>query len=92
MSTALIWIDNEILEIVHNSNDSNVHPGDESDNEINYADPVPFTLEMQKIIKSMHIYLDVHSSREMNKTMGNLEQFVDNMVLKKCLIRCLTCC
>ena len=37
------------------------------------------------MIKSMRSYLDAHSNGEMNKTMDDLEQFVDNMVLKKTL-------
>ena len=37
------------------------------------------------MIKSMRGYLDAHSNGEMNKTMDGLEQFVDNMVLKKTL-------
>ena len=37
------------------------------------------------MIKSMRSYLDAHSNGEMNKTMDDLEQFVDNIVLKKTL-------
>ena len=33
----------------------------------------------------MRSYLDAHSNGEMNKTMDDLEQFVDNIVLKKTL-------
>ena len=58
---------------------------DESDIGINDADPVPSTTEMQKMIKSMRMYLDAYSNGEMNKTMDSLDQFVDNRVLKKAL-------
>ena len=37
------------------------------------------------MIKNMRSYLDAHQNGEMNKTMDDLEQFVENIVLKKTL-------
>lgn len=41
--------------------------------------------EIQNKIKSIHCYLDVHSNGEMNESMDDLKQFVDNMVMRKTL-------
>lgn len=50
-----------------------------SDNGINNLLLDLSTSEMWKIIKNKHRYLVVHSNEEMNKTIGDLEQFVDKM-------------
>jgi len=74
----------EIMEIVQNQNDSTyVDSDNESENGISDAVPVPSTSEMRKIIKSMRRYLNAQSNGEMDKTMDDLEQFVDNVVLKR---------
>lgn len=82
--TAPIMTEKEIVEIVQNPNDSTyVDSDDESENGISDAVPVPSTSEMRKIIKSMRSYLNAQSNGEMDKMMDNLEQFVDNLVLKR---------
>lgn len=82
--TAPIMTQKEIVEIVQNPNDSTyVDSDDESENGISDAVPVPSTSEMRKIIKSMRSYLNAQSNGEMDKTMDDLEQFVDNVVLKR---------
>ena len=45
--------------------------------------PVPTISEMWKCIISMRRYLDVHSKGEMNQTMDDIEQYVDNMMINK---------
>ncbi|GFV15647.1 uncharacterized protein TNCV_3059921 [Trichonephila clavipes] len=39
--------------------------------------------EMKNIMKCMRSYLDAHSTGEMNNKINDIEQFVDNIVLKK---------
>lgn len=64
----------DILEIVQSSKYSiHVDSDDELDNEINIAVPVPTTLKMRNIMKSMRSYLDEHSNGEMNNTMTDIE-------------------
>ncbi|GFW91606.1 hypothetical protein TNCV_4500251 [Trichonephila clavipes] len=50
---------------------------------MNYAAPVPTSSEMKNSMKSMCNYLDAHSDGEMNNKMDDIEQFVDNLMLKK---------
>ena len=78
-----ISTDNDILELAQTSKDdpSGEDSDDDRDNEIDF--PVPTTSEMRKCIISMHRYLDVHSKGEMNQTMDDIEQYVDNMMINK---------
>ena len=72
--------DKDILEIVQSSKyPINVDSDDELDNEINIVVPVPNTSEMRNIMKIKRTYLDAHSNGEMNNTMGDIEQFIDNL-------------
>jgi len=74
----------DIVEIVRNPKHSTyVDSDDESENGFKDAVPVPSTSEMRKIIKSMRCYLNAHLSGETNKMMDDLEQFVDNVMLKR---------
>ncbi|GFS76396.1 hypothetical protein TNCV_1620361 [Trichonephila clavipes] len=61
--------------------EDNVYYDDE--NEINNAAPVPTSSEMRNIMTSMRSYLNTHSSGEKNNKMDDIEQFVDNLMLKE---------
>ncbi|GFW16111.1 hypothetical protein TNCV_4681031 [Trichonephila clavipes] len=50
---------------------------------MNNASPVPMSSEMRNVMKSMCNYLDAHSNGEMNNKIDDIEQFVDNLMLKK---------
>ena len=52
-------------------------------NEMNNAAPVPMSPEMWNIMKCMGSYLDSHSNGETYNKMDDIEQFVDNLMLKK---------
>ncbi|GFV72980.1 hypothetical protein TNCV_1734481 [Trichonephila clavipes] len=74
--------DKDILEFVQSS--KNVIDADSDDeNEINNAAPVPTSSEMRNAVNSLSIYLKVHSNGEMNNKMDGIEQFVENLMLKK---------
>ncbi|GFU21819.1 uncharacterized protein TNCV_3283061 [Trichonephila clavipes] len=49
---------------------------------VNNAAPVPTSSEMRNIMENMRSYLDAHSNGEMNNKMDDIEQFVDNLMLK----------
>uniref|UniRef100_A0A8C4RFJ1 HTH CENPB-type domain-containing protein n=1 Tax=Erpetoichthys calabaricus TaxID=27687 RepID=A0A8C4RFJ1_ERPCA len=75
-----------ILEFVQSS--KNIIDADSDDeNEMNNAAPVPTSSEMRNIMKSMRSYLDAHSNGEMNNKIDDIEQFVDNLMLKKTMQR-----
>lgn len=76
--------DIEILDINHNLYDFTyyVNCSSKFDNVIKDAVFVPSTSEMQKIIKNMCSYFDVHPNEGMNKIKEDLKQFVDNIGLK----------
>ena len=40
---------------------------------------MPSISKMRKMINSVHCYLDMHSNGELDKTIDNLQQFVNNM-------------
>ncbi|GFX41736.1 hypothetical protein TNCV_388491 [Trichonephila clavipes] len=79
--TALIIADKDILEFVQSS--KNAFDAD-SENEMNDVAPVPTSSEIRNNIKSMHSYLDTHFKGEVN---NKIEQFVDNLMLKKTMQR-----
>uniref|UniRef100_A0A8C4SEN5 HTH CENPB-type domain-containing protein n=1 Tax=Erpetoichthys calabaricus TaxID=27687 RepID=A0A8C4SEN5_ERPCA len=84
--TAPIMTDKDILEFVQSS--KNIIDADsDNENEMNNAAPVPTSSEMRNIMKSMRSYLDAHSNGEMNNKMNDIEQFVDNLMLKKTMQR-----
>lgn len=84
--TALVLIHKYILEIFYNKNNSTYVDFDGgSGNGINDEVPVPLTSQMQKMIINMLCYLDAHSNREMNKTINDCEEFVDNILMEKTL-------
>ncbi|GBM08365.1 hypothetical protein AVEN_108365-1 [Araneus ventricosus] len=83
---APIVTNEDILGIVQSSNDPiDVGSDDEFDNEIKIAVPVPITSKLRNIVKSIRSYLAMHSNVQMNKTMDDIEQFVDNLMLKTAL-------
>ncbi|GFT30376.1 uncharacterized protein TNCV_2376721 [Trichonephila clavipes] len=51
--------------------------------EINNAAPVPTSYEIRNIMKSMRSYSDVHYNGERNNNLDDIEQFVDNFMMKK---------
>ncbi|GFW72554.1 uncharacterized protein TNCV_3797821 [Trichonephila clavipes] len=53
------------------------------ENEMTKAASVPVSSEMRNIMKFMRSYLDAHFNAEMNNKMDYIEQFVDNLMLKK---------
>ncbi|GFV11141.1 uncharacterized protein TNCV_2718851 [Trichonephila clavipes] len=62
----------------------NILDADSNDeNEMNNAAPVPTSSKKGNIKKSMRRSLDAHSSDKMNKKIDGIEQFVDNLMLKK---------
>ncbi|GFV48134.1 hypothetical protein TNCV_3554131 [Trichonephila clavipes] len=62
----------------------NIMDADSDDeNEMNNASPVPTSSQMCDIMKTMLNYLDAHSKGEMNNKMDDIEQFVDNLMLRK---------
>lgn len=84
--TALVLIHKYILEIFYNKNNSTYVDFDGgSGNGINDEVPVPLTSQMQKMIISMRSYIDAHLNREMNKTINDREEFVDNILMEKTL-------
>ncbi|GFX60859.1 hypothetical protein TNCV_1311521 [Trichonephila clavipes] len=52
-------------------------------NKMNNAAPVLTSSEMRNVMKNMCLYLDAHSNGEMNNKMGDFEQPVENLTLKK---------
>ncbi|GFW83025.1 hypothetical protein TNCV_4604521 [Trichonephila clavipes] len=56
---------------------------DSDENEMNNAAPVPTSSKIRNIMKSMRSYLEAHSNGEMNNKRDDIEQFVDNWMLKR---------
>ncbi|GFY12964.1 DDE-1 domain-containing protein [Trichonephila clavipes] len=83
MYTAPIKANKDILEFVQSSKNIIDTIDTDGEKEINNAAPVPTSSEMRNIMKSMRIYLGAHSNGEMNNKMGGIEQFVDNLMLKR---------
>ncbi|GFV67974.1 hypothetical protein TNCV_1872561 [Trichonephila clavipes] len=59
-----------------------VNDDSDEENEMYTAAPVLMSSEMRNVTKTMHSYLDAHSNGEMNNKMEDIEQFVDNLMLK----------
>ncbi|GFU93352.1 hypothetical protein TNCV_1860821 [Trichonephila clavipes] len=55
----------------------------DDENQMNNASPVPRSSKMRNVMKSIHSYLEAHSNSEMNNKMDDVQQFVDNLILKK---------
>ncbi|GFU63962.1 hypothetical protein TNCV_245401 [Trichonephila clavipes] len=71
----------DILEFIQSS--KNIIDEDSDDESgMNDAAPVSTSSEMRNIMKNMHSYLDEHSNGEMKNKMDDVEQFVDNLMLK----------
>ncbi|GFW34062.1 hypothetical protein TNCV_287461 [Trichonephila clavipes] len=68
------------LEFVQSS--KNIDAVSDEENVMNNVTPVPMSSDMRNIIKSMRCYLDTYSNGEMNNNMDNIEQLVDNLMLK----------
>lgn len=85
--SAPIFIDEDILDVVQTVKEDPIDENSEgeTENETKPAVPVPTTSEMLNHLKSMRHYLDAHSSGEMNHAIDAIEQFVENVVLKKIL-------
>ncbi|GFV04094.1 uncharacterized protein TNCV_917161 [Trichonephila clavipes] len=56
-------------------------------NEMNSTAPVSTSSEMRNSMKSICIYLDTYSNDEMNSKMADIEQFVDDLMLKRTMQR-----
>ncbi|GFV07822.1 DDE-1 domain-containing protein [Trichonephila clavipes] len=81
-----ILADKDFLEFVQSA--KNIMDADSSnENEMNNAAPVPTSSEMRNIMKIMRSYLDMHSNGDMNNKMDDLEQCVENLMLKKTMQR-----
>ncbi|GFW08512.1 hypothetical protein TNCV_2775341 [Trichonephila clavipes] len=81
-----IMADKDILEFVQNSK-STIDKDSDDENEMNKEAPVPTLSEMKNIIISMRSYLVSYSNGEMNSKMGDIELFVDNLMLKKVICK-----
>ncbi|GFY01888.1 transposable element Tcb2 transposase [Trichonephila clavipes] len=80
--TSSITADKDILKFAQISkNIIDADPDDE--NEMNISAPAPTSSDMRNIMKSMCSYLDVHPNGEVNNKMDDIEQCVDNLMLKK---------
>ncbi|GFY00516.1 uncharacterized protein TNCV_2139131 [Trichonephila clavipes] len=66
---------------------NNINTDSDDYNEMNEAAPVTTSSEMRNIMKSMRSYLEVHPNGEMNCKMDDIEQFIDNLMLKKAMQR-----
>ncbi|GFX19135.1 uncharacterized protein TNCV_3012791 [Trichonephila clavipes] len=78
--------DKDVLEFVQSSkNTIDADCGEE--NEMNNVAPVPMSSEMRNILESMHTYSDAHTNGELNNKMDDIEQFVNNLMLKKLMQR-----
>ncbi|GFT74953.1 uncharacterized protein TNCV_2445611 [Trichonephila clavipes] len=74
--------DKDILELVQSSKNI-IYAESDDEKEMTNADPVPMATEMRKIRKSMSSYLDTPSNGEIKNKMDDIQQFVDNLMLKK---------
>ncbi|GFU55759.1 uncharacterized protein TNCV_2969281 [Trichonephila clavipes] len=73
--------DKDILEF---QSSKNIIDADSKDkNEMNNATPVITPFEMRNIIKIIRSCLDAHSNGERNSKMDDIEQFIDNLMLKR---------
>ncbi|GFV97555.1 hypothetical protein TNCV_2040631 [Trichonephila clavipes] len=54
---------------------------------MDYAAPLSSSSELINIMKRMRSYLDACSNGEMNNKMDDIEQFVDNLMLKKTTVQ-----
>ncbi|GFX08669.1 uncharacterized protein TNCV_61961 [Trichonephila clavipes] len=71
-----------ILEFVQSS--KNIIDADSNnENEMNNAAPVLTSSVKRNVMKIMRSDLDAYSNGEINNQMGDIEQFVDNLMLKK---------
>ncbi|GFX15571.1 hypothetical protein TNCV_3305001 [Trichonephila clavipes] len=73
--------DTDILEFVQNSKYI-IDADSEDGNEMNEAGIASISSEKRNIVKSMHNCSDAHSNGEMDNKMDDIEQFVDNLMLK----------
>ncbi|GFV09891.1 hypothetical protein TNCV_2318211 [Trichonephila clavipes] len=71
-----------ILEFVQRSKNI-IDANSDEQNEMNNTASVPTSSEVKKVMKSMRSYLDTHSNGEMNNKMDDIEQIVDNSLLKR---------
>ncbi|GFW63098.1 hypothetical protein TNCV_4454461 [Trichonephila clavipes] len=74
--------DEDILELVHSSKNM-IDTDSDSENKMNKAASVPTLFEMRNVVKSMLTYLDANCNSEMYNKMDDIEQFVENLMLKQ---------
>ncbi|GFW92931.1 hypothetical protein TNCV_3495641 [Trichonephila clavipes] len=79
--TVPILADEDILEFVRSSR--NIIDADSDDeNEMNNTALAPMSSEIRNVMTIMCSYLDAHFRGERNDKMDDIEQFVDNLMLK----------
>ncbi|GFV35129.1 hypothetical protein TNCV_292441 [Trichonephila clavipes] len=78
--------DKDILEFVQSSKNT-IYADFDEEKEKNDADPVSTSSEMRNIRKSRRSYLEAHSNGELNSKMDDIEQILDNLLLKKTIQR-----
>ncbi|GFW58982.1 DDE-1 domain-containing protein [Trichonephila clavipes] len=78
--TVPILADKDIFGFVQSS--KNIIDTDSDNEELNYDVPVPTSFKMRNIMKSMFNYIDAHYNGKMNTKMDDIEQLVDNLILK----------
>ncbi|GFW47872.1 hypothetical protein TNCV_2400591 [Trichonephila clavipes] len=61
----------------------NIDADSDDENETNNAAPVPTSSEMRNIMESMLNCLDAHSNGKMSSKIEDIDQFVDNSMLKR---------
>ncbi|GFV37320.1 DDE-1 domain-containing protein [Trichonephila clavipes] len=79
--TAPIIADKDNSEFVQSSRII-INTDSDDENKMNNAAPITVSSEMRNVMKSIRSYLDAHSNGEMNNKRDNIEQFVDNLMLK----------
>ncbi|GFT86397.1 hypothetical protein TNCV_3259051 [Trichonephila clavipes] len=73
----------ELLKTVDRKQNTKTEIYSNDENEMNISAPVSTSSEMKKVMKGMCSLLDPHSKGEMNNKMNDIEQSVDNLMLKK---------
>ncbi|GFV85555.1 DDE-1 domain-containing protein [Trichonephila clavipes] len=79
--TASVRTNIYILEFVRSSK-SIIDVDSDDESEKNNAASVPTSSRMRDVVKRIRSYLNAHSNGEMNKKIDDIEQIVDNLMLK----------